>query len=354
MSSRTAALGALLSFTLITAVPSQAADPAVSDRGAAYLAAQQEPNGGWDADPDSEFVTSEATLAVAEAAQSGAAWNAAEGLAALDALPQGSPLGFLDDVAEGTLTPGKAAKLIVLVASPLGFDPAAFDPLGDGDPVSLAAAVGAPNPDGSFGEPGLFNGTLFAAIASRLVSGAVPPITVEYIRAAQQPGGGWSFDGDATGATEADIDTTSLAVQALVAGGVAPSDGAIRAALAYLAGTMNADSTWSSFGSVSAESSSRALLAITASGYDVESPCWRDSVRPDLAATPYASPDAALAGLQQPDGSIAGPAVVSATYSTAQAIQGLERRWLPVARASAQTCAGPLPAPIRAEPTFTG
>jgi Prenyltransferase and squalene oxidase repeat len=347
-------VGLAATLALGAATPLGAVDPAVSQRAVGYLASQQGPNGAWDSSPGTEFVTSDATLAVAEQAQTTTSWSAAEARAGLDALPEGSPLGFLDEVAQDALTPGKAAKLIVLVAGPTAIDPFAFDPAGDGDPVDLVAAVGAPNPDGSFGAPGLFNGTLFAALATRLVEGAVPPQTVAYIRSTQRPDGGWSFDGDPASGVDADVDTTGLAMQALVAGGVAPGDATLQGALGYLATTANPDGTWSLFDTVSAESTSRAILAIESAGYDVSSPCWRDNARPDLAGAPYVNPEDALAALQQPDGSIAGPAVASTTFATAQAVQGLERSWLPVARSPSQSCPAPGPLPVRTTVTFTG
>jgi hypothetical protein len=359
-----------------------AVDPAVTQHAVEYLKSQQNPgttpatgSGAWDSSPAVEFVTSEAVLAIAEQAQSGTTWSTSQALTAVQQAqnPDGvDALPFLDLVAGGALSPGKAAKLILLVAKPLGLDPTAFDPAGNGSPVDLVNAVGSPNPDGSFGPPGAFNQTLYASLALELVNGSVPVQTVQYIRNAQKPSnGGWSFDADPGATTDADTDTTSFAVQALLAGGVAPSDPAVRNGLVYFASQQNTDGSWSAFGNVSAESTSRAILAISASGYDPNSSCWRDTVAPTKAGTPYGLPDTALAGLQHPGGSISGPGVFSATFATAQAVQGLERNWLPVTHAAAQTCAtvlGPgtspitvagaeaagAATPVAAQPRFTG
>jgi hypothetical protein len=110
--------------------------------------------------------------------------------------------------------------------------------------------------------------------------------------------------------------------------------------LAFIASQQNADGSWSAFGSVSAEGTSRAILAIAAAGYDPNSSCWRDTVLPDAAGSPYGVPDDALVALQGADGSIAGPGSFSPAFSTAQAVQGLERQWLPIETAAAQTCPG--------------
>ena len=59
--------------------------------------------------------------------------------------------------------------------------------------------------------------------------------------------------------------------------------------------------------------------------------CWRDSVYSNGVSQPFVGADAALASLAHPDGSISGPNVFSPVYATGQAVQGIERSWLPVA-----------------------
>jgi hypothetical protein len=221
----TAVFGALAFVSASLAGPAAAVDPAVTQNAVNYLKSQQiagttpaTGSGAWDSSPAFEFVTSEAVLAIAEQAQSGATWSTSQALTAVQNFtnPQGTnPLPFLDLVSAGALSPGKAAKLIVLVAKPLGFDPTSFDPAGDGSPVNLVAAMGSGNPDGSFGPATAFNQTLFAALAKKLVDGAVPSLTVDYIRSKQKPSnGGWAFDADTGSITDADVDTTSFAIPA--------------------------------------------------------------------------------------------------------------------------------------------
>jgi Squalene-hopene cyclase C-terminal domain len=360
-----ACCGALTVALLSFSVSARAADPVAVADAVAYLSSSPPQiagttpatgSGAWDDAPDFQFVTTEAVLAIAEAAQTGPSWSTSEALAAVEHTenPQGqNPLAFLDLVSAGSTTPGRAAKFLVLVAAPLGLDTSA-----------LATTIGDPAPDGSFAGDLYFTDTLFAALAKDLLGGSAPPATVAYIESKQQAAGSWAYNADTTPSTDPDIDTTGLAVQALIAGGVPQSDPAVQHALAWLASQQNADGTWSFFGDPSAESTSRAVLAITAAGYDPNSRCWRDSVLPSAAGRPFVGADAALEAMAQPDGSISGPNVFSAAYATGQAVQGLERSWLPVARAADAACVAVSPAPpvtptpaavaVPVVPRFTG
>jgi Prenyltransferase and squalene oxidase repeat len=343
------ALASLLALALVGALPAGAVDQAVTQGAVSYLDTQQiagttpsTGSGAWDSDPTFEFATSEVVLAIGEGAQTSAAWSTSAALTAVQGIQnaQGiNPMPFLDLAAGGSLSPGKAAKLILLVALPLGLSPTSFDPAGNGLPVNLVSAMGSGNADGSFGPAGAFNQTLFAALAHQLVNGSVPAQTVQYILSQQKPSnGGWAFDADTGTLTDADVDTTSFAIQALIAGGVAPSDPAVQNGLAFIASQQNADGSWSAFGNVSSESTSRAILAIAAAGYDPNTSCWRDTVLPAAAGSPYGAADDALVALRGGDGSISGPGSFSPAFSTAQAVQGLERQWLPIETAAAQTC----------------
>ena len=364
--SRCAAIAVFVVAVALTGVTvrSNRADADVGS-GISFLASAQGSNGGWDASPAGEFVTSEAVLAIASAAQTSTTWSTVEGrtaaLAFDDDVSGLDPIDFMDDAAEGSLTPGKAAKFIVNVVAPLGYDPADFDPVGDSAaPVDLAAAVGSPNLDGSFGAPGFFSETLYAALAKYAAGGSVPAATVAYVRAAQQSGGGFAYDADPTGATTPDVDMTALAVEALVAAGAGATDPDVREAIGYLAGAGgydNATGHWIAFGSPSPESTGRAAVALSAAGYDVASSCWRDTAAVGLAGTAYLSPDAAVLALQSGDG---GWGSFFRPYSTAQAIQGLTRAWRPIARAAPSSCpqlggiTGGAPAAVGVAPTFTG
>ena len=370
-------LRAVASIALLTFVAaSVAAPPASADvaAGIDYLASTQDADGGWDGPPGAEFTTSEAILAIAEAAQTGSGWSETEAFDAVDQFDDDvsgdSPLDYMAAAATAeaaTLPPGKAAKWIVNVAVPLGLDPTDFLSTG----VDLVAIMGAPGPDGSFDTGFNFNGAAYAALASYLLDGSVPPQTVTYLLGAQTPSGGWSFDGNP--ASDPETDSTALTLEALIAGGNSPTDPAVQAALTYLArdvtpeafdldaGYDNDTGIWWAFGAQSPEGTSRALLGITAVGYDPSTPCWRDTARPELAGTAYTPPMDALVGMQEPDGSWGVPPFNA--FSTAQAIQGLEvSSWRPIVVGTAQTCevpptpTTPTPGPeaIVLVPTFTG
>lgn len=330
----------------------------------AYLDAQQVAGtdatagaGSWDEDTGfglSEFSTTEVVLAIASAAQSGGSWNPTEARIAVETTVNGdglNALAYLDDLAQGGLSPAEAGKLLLLVALPLdddtaGFDPAAWDPAGDGSPVDLVAALGG---CADVTDYGFFGQTTVAMQAVAVLCGQAGPAATQTVRDAQQDNGGWSFDGDPSGATEAEIDVTAMAMLALVAGGVRGDDPAMLDGLAYLAERQTADGWWASlFDPASPDATSRALLAIVAAGWDPATPAWRDHVLPQAAGTPYVSPDDGLGALQQGDGSIVGPTTFSAVYSTAQSVQATERTWLPVATTTAPSfddSVGPPPDP---------
>ena len=334
-----ALFGALVFVSIITTSP-VAADTAA---GVAYLRTTQQANGGWDANPASEFATTEALLAIAEQAQTGAAWSTAQAFGAVDTFDylnnpaNADPLTFADDVADGAVPASVAGKLIVLVAAPLGLSTTDFDPKNDSAAaVNLETALDATGCAANTASFGLFGETLLAMLAKFLVCGTAPPAAVAAVRSAQQADGAWNFTGTSTPQGFDDIDTTSAAIMALVAGGAGATDPDVVEGLAFLASKQGATGAWDAFGAPSPESTSRAILAITAAGYDPNSSCWRDTVAPALAGTAYASPVTALANLQNANGSWG---TFGADFATGQAVQGLERQWLPVARAPVQTCA---------------
>jgi hypothetical protein len=304
-----------------------------------WLDGQQQTDGGFELAGFPGFETPDAVLAIAENAQTTKKWNRAIALAAVKTVKRKGHSGLhaLDNLADGGIDAGQAAKIVVLDSEPLGLSAQHFNPDGDNKTTNLKAVIrGGAQPDGSYGA---FNATLYAAIALRLLTGSVPANTVAFIRAAQQGNGGWNFAGDPTG-TDLDIDTTGLAIEALVAAKVALNDGDLRSGLAFLAAQQRASGAWQSFGSDDPNSTSVATLAITASGFDPTKACWRDVVAPGLAGDPYASPIAWVESQQQPDGRIASPndGFGITTFASTQAIQALRRGWVPVKPLARQAC----------------
>ncbi len=371
----TVALAAALFTTALPLSTAAQAVPVSSTTAAAaavtWLETQQQADGGFEVAAFPGFETLDATLAIAESAQTGGSWSASEATTAVNAVQFGgaggpTPFDAIDAYAQtiptlGAQAPGTAAKNIVLGAEPYGFDPSAFDPAGDGTPVDLVTLMG-----GCAATTGsTFNFTLYIAIAQSLVCSAPSAAALTAIRDGQQANGGWGFLGDPTTA-ELDIDTTALAVEALVAGGADASDPAVHAALAFFAGQHQADGAWQAFGADDPNSTSTAILGITAAGFDVESPCWRDTADPSLAGGAYVAPTTWLVSQQQSNGRIASPndGFGINTFATSQAVEGLLQSWLPVARTAPQSCDIPLipitpvtpiaPAALTVSPRFTG
>ncbi len=304
---------------------------AAAAKATTWLDKQQQRGGGFEVAGFPGFETPDAVLAIASNAQTTRHWNKKRALHAVEAVVKGkhSALHALDDLADSGIDAGQAAKLVVLDVKPLGLSPRHFNPDGDRHSVDLAAIIAAgEQPDGSYGA---FNATLYAALADRLLSGSVPAATVSYIGAAQQANGGWNFAGDKAG-TDVDPDTTALAIEALAAANVSPTDTVLRNGLRFFAANQQASGAWPSFGTDDPNSTSVAAIAITAAGFDPAKSCWRDTVDPALAGHPYASPIDWLIAQQQPDGHIASPndSFGLNTFATAQTIQALRRIWLPV------------------------
>jgi len=305
-----------------------------------WIETQQQPDGGFEVAGFPGFETPDAVLAIAENAQTTKKWNPATALAAVLAVKtkHHTALHALDNLVDGGIDAGQAAKIVVLDAKPLGLSTTDFNPDGDAKSVNLKSTILAgAQPDGSYGA---FNATLYAAIALRLLATPVSANTVAYIRAAQQANGGWNYAGNPTG-TDLDIDTTSLAIEALVAAKVAPADTHLRRALTFFADQHGANGSWQSFGSDDPNSTSVAVIAITAMGYDPNVACWRDAADPALAGTAYASPTAWVRSQQQPDGHIASPndGFGVTTFASTQSVEALRRGWLPVKPVARQACA---------------
>lgn len=342
-SSRRVFLIALVAALVVTGCKftgfNDSANAPVMTKATAWLATQQQADGSFEVSGFPGFETPDAVTAIAESGQTTLAWDSTKARNAVLAVRNGGKSGLdaMDDFADGTLSSGQAAKLIVLVATPLGLNATAFDPQNDGARNLLATVDAGAATNGSYGA---FNATLYAAIAKRQISGAVPANTLTYIRTAQQANGGWNFSGDNTG-TDLDVDTTSLALQALVAAKVSATDTDLVAGLQFLADQQTADGAWQSFGSDDPNSTSTAIIAVTAAGYDATIPCWRDTVRPAKLGSTYVNPVGWLRTQQATDGHIASandayPPVN--TFATTQTMQALSRGWLPVAWLKPQVC----------------
>jgi hypothetical protein len=305
----------------------------------AWLKAQQLADGSFETAGFPGFESPDAVLAIAENAQTSRRWNRSTASAAVLATRKRGHgvLHAIDDYADSGIDAGQAAKLVQLVARPLGLSVTKFNPDKDHAVNLLAIIDAAHTSNGSYGS---FNSTLYSAIVKRRYGG-VPADTLAAIRSAQEAGGGWNFAGDPTGqAAPADVDTTALAVEALVAGRARRNDPDLRRAIAFLANSQQADGAWQSFGADDPNSTSLAVIGITAAGYDPTTSCWRDTAVPALDHTPYTSPVKWLKADQASSGRFKSPNDQFGvnTFATTQSIQALRRGWLPVDSLAAQTC----------------
>ncbi len=160
------------------------------------------------------------------------------------------------------------------------------------------------------------------------------------IRAGQESTGGWGYTGDPT-AADADADTTSLAIQALVAARVSPTDVDLTEGLAYLATTQAASGAWTAYGAADPNSTAVGIVAVTAAGEDPTKACWRNRVAPGRSGQPYTSPVGWLVAQAAPDGHIASPNDAFPpvnTFATSQSVQALRRGWLPVVAQELRPC----------------
>ncbi len=338
---RRGAFALACALAILVSAPAGAFPPNRVTQARNWLVTQQQPDGGFEVAGFPGFETPDAALALAVAGQPKRRWSTAAALAAVAAVQTGgrSALDWAGDFAEGPISAGQAAKLILLVAGPTGLDPSAFDPDGDAVAVDLVAAVDAGfNP--VTGWYGSFNATLFAVLAKRAVGQGVPALTVQAIRDAQETGGGWNFAGDPSG-SYADVDTTGYAIQALVAAGAGPSDPEVSDGLRFLALAHQASTgAWQSFGNDDPNSTAQAVLAITAAGHNPAKRCWRDAAAPERSGDPYPNPLRWLRAQQQPDGRIASPADAWGvnTFATSQTVAALARTWLPPVRLPRVAC----------------
>ena len=350
-------LTAAFSFTLFSS-PAQAADPAsqtTADAAVAWLKTQQQSDGGFELAMFPGFETRDASLAIAEDAQTGTTWSTTEALDALGALhfggtPAGAtPLDALDAFGATVTTAGAAAKTIVLTASPLGLDPSAFDPAGDGSPVNLVALLdsGCAADTASFGPA--FSDTLYGVLAKKLVCGTPPPAALgghprrpagerwlelqrrpdrhrrrprHHRGRGRGPRGRWRRRLRPRGARRARLLRRQPAGQRCVA------------VVRHRRPQLHRRSP----------SSPSPPPASTC-----ESSCWRDTADPGTAGSAYASPTAWLRSQQltappADAGRIASPndSFGVNTFATSQTVEGLLRSWLPITVAAAPTCAVPL------------
>ena len=285
ISSRLALAAATLAGTLVAAPLPVNAD-AVSDAGAKamkWLITKQEADGGYSSGfaPGSDVgVTADAVLAFVAAKQP---------LAQVRSRLGRTPLDYLATQARKKLSIGQYAK-IALAVKAAGLNPARF---GGKNLISLIQA-GYDAKTGVIGDNVFIHGLAIVTLAN--AGATVPATATTTLESYQAANGGWAF----MGAGAPDVDTTAMAVQALIALGRPKTTGAVARGLGYLHSLQNADGGYpyqspSDFGTdTNANSTGLVAQAIIAGGDQPES--W---------AAAKGNPLGALVALQQPSGSIA-------------------------------------------------
>lgn len=237
-----AAVTALLLLAVLA--PAQADASAVS-RGAAWLAAQQNADGGFGASPGDDSgpeITAWAMLGLAAAGRN-----------PHDVQRGGrNPVAFLRRHLEELKRPGDLARTIIALEA-AGVDPRDF-----GGENLVRRLLAKRRADGSYlGWP---NSTAFAVIALRTadVSGGLPK-TLSWLRAAQNDDGGWG-DTPATGST---ADGTGAVLQAL-----SPDSKAAKRGIGYLTRVQRKGGGFSLGGNgpVNSQSTAWAVQGIIAAG----------------------------------------------------------------------------------------
>lgn len=331
----TLGLGAAL---LAPVVAPAGASPAQTGPGSPllWLASEQMPDGGFDTMGVAGFETPDAILGLA-ATTHATVWDAAEARANVLNLAQGSanPLTAVDDLVDGVEDPdsdaagAQAAKVVALVAGPLGISATDFDPAGDSDePVDLVARMDVHRDDsGTYDFGALFNGTMYAALALDAVDVAIPAGLLDQIADAQRADGSWNYAGDQDPDTAGDIDTTALALLSLAAAGRDTTDSAVLAGVRYLATGQQANGAWQFFGVDDPNSTSMASIALSGLQIDVTDPAWSRPFGGTLAAA--ASPYVWLRSQVNAEGRVVSPNDDYGinTLATSQSLQALSNQW---------------------------
>ena len=341
-------VGLGLALVAPLAAPSAASTPlrppADVARAVGYLKAQQEPDGGFELADFPGFETSDVILALASNSQTGATWSTAQALAAVTATKSSTnktPLDAIDDLVDSAAAPdsvaagAQAAKVLALVANPLGISATDFDPsANNAGPVDLLARMNLHRAaDGSYAFAAQFNGALYAALALDGLNQPVPAGLVAQINAAQRSDGSWNFAGDQKEDSPGEVDTTSLALLALSAADLDLADATVRKGANFLAKHQSGSGAWKAFGTDDPNSTSVAAVALSALHLDVTDTTWvNKTYGPGSVGSRigFGQPYAWLATQQDPaSGRIKSPndSYGINTLASSQAVQALARQW---------------------------
>lgn len=299
-----------------------------------WLISQQESDGGFELSDFPGFETPDAILVIALSSQTSTSYSSSLAFDAVSAVKTNNktPLDYVDDLVDSKIDVATACKLIVNVVAPLGLDARDFDPSDDSiNQIDLLGPIHTARlADGSFGA-GVFNTTLTCAMAEFFVDGSISDATLSYIENSQAADGSFNYAGEPT-LLDGGSDTSALALEVLVAGGRERTSKSIEAVLGYLATTINADGSFSSFGTPDPNSTALAIRGLKSAGVSLALKEWRDFYAPDRLGTAYISPESWLMDQQSPDGHFVSPyeSFGLNTFATSQSISALSGSWFPV------------------------
>ena len=204
-----------------------------------------------------------------------------------------------------------AAGKLALAVTAAGKDPTNF-----GEQNLIALIQGSLNAStGQYGATPLDQSYAMLGLVS---SGqVVPALAITALSQQQLADGGWSFDG--TVASGSDTNTTSVAVQALVAAGA--SGDVLSKALSYLEGLQNADGgfPFATGGETDTNSTAYVIQALVALGRD-----------PSTVKKGGNDPMTTLLEAQNDNGSFKSPFAQEDVGATIQAIPALQRKAFPL------------------------
>ena len=285
------------------------------DQALGYLVENQLPNGGitgWTPGQADEFASIKTTLAVAGAGYPVDYLTSISDRTPLDYLAQRA-ITYTHDLSQ-TLFPGRAGMLAVAAIAG-NADARTF---GGMNLVSelLATYNEATGAFSTTAKLGFATGRAdtvnqaWSVLGLAAAQQEMPAKALDFLVGLQELDGGWGYG------FGGDVDLTSVAVQALVAGGLGPTSEAVCQGIAFLRDHQDTSGGWASWGSLSPDSTAAAIQALAATGYVPSSSGWTTSTG--------GTPRQTLLGLQAADGSFIN------TVGTAHAIPGLTETPLPI------------------------
>lgn len=280
---------------------------AAANRALAWLQAQQQPDGSF---PTNEVgIVVDVVLAGAAAGARPESWHPAGGK---------SPLAYLSTQADtyAARSPAAAGKLAVAVTA------AGSDPVNFGGVDLLAKIRGYYQPtSGQFGTNNNNWDQAWSILALSAASESIPLTATARLKANQESDGAWGY---APGIAK-DVDSTALALQALIAAGEPVTSTIVAKALNYLHSRQLPDAGFPGGQglTVSVSSIGFATQGLIATGQNPLGNEWKKDGKTPLDA---------LLALQSADGSFAslGSGLPATLQSTAQAIPALFGRPFPL------------------------